>query len=1657
MISSDHASLLADALARVLGTSGDGSLAYLRCLPSEAVAGLVSCPEFHIRGFVVHGVVDRDDPERRMITADRAVELREDKGEPLVLLIDTQRAGAGLDGIYSAGREVTERELFEVANELARRRLGHGRIGSARDAVRAARRVGRRTLVAPWQEFDFLVESAKSVDVMGGALARLGLWPIAIAEKLHKEELDVSVEMVNRLLFNRDATSTPASRIAGLLLEAPTHEQRAGLERFLREAASLDPLAALRRLEDRPQLWLNHLRPRFVGNELREIVLVPWRNDQGKLLAWSGLHETGEGAPRLVLDPKASGKKGRLEIRWRSVPDGLTKGAATYQVDIVAGEDRLASRTLAHKAANLQTAIFTADDFEHLDESARFEAQARIAALARDDVEPKDTEEFVLEFGQAPGPTESTAGKEVRCLVEGAIILPTAEAFRTAVQAMPDDAIEDKKGYIGWQPGPGVGRRFKVLRPRLIAEVEKDWQAQRGRIGRWSVRVRADGSRAGPIVFELLDQGNCPAEAWERAERASQRLCADLGQGKGLGFLSRIQAVPWPAAQEYLLAWADALEKGPPELALFGTVAVESLSGRTIGLIVTPFHPLRLAWHAAYDLLAAHARYEQGMSPVDVNRVLGALDSAHFPHTLPGLERGRGFVFGDTLGFHAVAMVVDTDPEPKAAIALMAACIAEGRAEVAPSVGARTAEVLAREIDHYLDCHTRRLDGAAAPPDLLQLRACKAGDGMTVARALGGVVAKAKQSGADEDATEPADDLCFVLDLVPSPEQAAVAGQFLTRTGQRHRSGAGQVEPQDRWMLDTAVRPGRIAIPRLKWARREWDDELSPAHLALAFDSFDSRLERMAVGELPGEPRPMHVFGLVATLERQVSLGDEPTWRVYLPPKLDGEKHPEGRGPTERLLRLNEAMLRATVRHLGGTGDDWPVLTTRLSPDGREAIGKLHAVSDWVIACGRNACIEYFDSPNAAPAVYDAYVIDCVPERDDLGSLQLVTSTTNVDEVRGVLDRALAEMGLSGSQRNCRLLLKHLKALSGRLAIRLANPALRAGELVALALVHAQCLERRPEDKVWLALREGFFVPIDEVADLLRQDSADGDGEQRADLVYVTAAGKGPLELRFIAVKYRRHLRTARDPELLELMVAQLRSMRERWRNHFFSDRLRQVGAAVRRSSLVRILHFYLNKAHRHHLHDDTYARLRRQLDRMMTEGDAYPTVLSERPGVGYVFCPELRTSRAEQLYGDDSDGAEIFLFGPALLPELGLGGMERTYRRDGVTPEVEGGEAFIESTIESAAEAESRQMRADTGEEEVAKPITTAPLAPEMVPVILGRNVATGEDVSWRVTVHGNPHLMILGLPGMGKTTTLIAICRQLAAARITPIVFSYHHDIDERLANSVGTVRFIDYQGLGFNPLQVDPGSPFAHIDAAGDVRDIFAAIFPDLGDLQTEEIRQAIKKSYENAGWAVRDETPRPAPPSFQDFYDILAHKPRPNQGLMARLNELNDYGFFATAGDARSLLDLREPCVLRIHGTSNEALQKAFASFVLYSIYKDMFRRGVQARLTHAVVFDEAHRASKLKLLPTMAKECRKYGLALIVASQEVRDFDNSLFSAIAGYLALRLNESDARMVARIASASGLEARVVDRLKQLNKFHALYFTEEHTRPVQIALSP
>lgn len=1662
-----HTSALNRAFEKCLGKPDTGSMAFVRCLTPDVVRLLAADLAFVPEGWKVWRVADSVDENVRTTTADRAVEMRESKVMAVLLIVDTLRAGAGMDGIYSAAYEVEEGSLFREALALAEReitrRLSAADRRYAELAVKKARGYGRRHSVSLWTEFDYLCQVAAQEKHPGGFLHILGLWPTeASGQRDSTEGLDVSSVFVERLLGRTVSGISPAQRIRALRLLNPSQGQLRDLETFLRQSAMKPLLSALAELTNKRHLWVNNLPIEGATQALSSIELVSWRTNTGKVAKWSGLVEDGESdaPPVLIFEPDddMAGNYSKLEVKWKVRPEHLEKDAVEYHVAIVTDmEEELASKEIAHSGKKEEKCRFSKGDFSTLSEDALISARVLLSVIGNDSVGLQESEEFAIRFGQPPEREHAGVGKKVRTFSEGLIELNERELITNLASSAAAYSAGSKGFIVLHTQKPG--KIYRVYRPPLINEVDMQWAERGGAIGRWTVRVRSSGARAAEAEFLPFSIRNLAA--WDRAIAASRRMAERLANSGGSVGQIYDEASTFfsTVVKEYLLAWAALLEEGDPELSLANTIEVQSLSGRTIGLIVLPSHPLRVAWLTAYDNLVIHTAFDQKQKPAEIRKELSILDGAMFPSFLPGIVGGTSFVYADTLVFHAVGMVPDTDKEPKAAIAILARALGETEAaETAPTTGKQSAAVLGNEVIKYLECHNTA--------KLLHIHALRPGDGLTVARALGRVHEQYRKASSSEDI----DDLMrmaapgFVLELYPSEGQRAIAGRFIAEAREKRRTGAGVLAPEDQWMLESFGLPGGVSLPRLRWARKSDQDPKTAAHLAVAFDTFESRV----VPNLPRESPsicPLYAFGMLSFFDRKYSSTPSPEWRSVVPASSEGEKHPSDRSHSDRLVRLQQALHRLVTNNIGGSG--LPALRTEISPDKAQNLRQLHRLCDWVITLDRNAGIEYFDSPRDNRDIYDAYVIDCVPERQDLGCLQLITSTSNFEEVRTLLDAALDQMGLSRSRRNAEFLMEHLKALSGRLAIRLTGDKAPTSELIALSLSHANCRGPRHVGDCWVPLESGFFISADDVRDLLPpfvREASTSESESHPDLIYVSMGPRKGLSFRFIEVKYRRHLRTARSPDTLNSIRDQVESLRNRWDEWYCSADVCTPFRAVRRAKLARVLRFYADKAHRHHLATEQYDIVIGEIDRMIEKGADYAFSSIERADRGWIFCPEYAGDSPMEV-SPEGWTTRVFLFGPEMLPDSD---MHRTSpstipqlssepREDTASGKAqrEEGETLAqpEQGDEDSEHTSGGQFRSDA---------SIGQSAIETPSVCFGVDALSGAEVRWPLTVRGNPHLLVAGLPGMGKTTCLLNLCRQMLAVHIGTIIFSYHQDIDEKLQMLVGSVRFVDFHGLGFNPLRViDRQSRMAYLDVAGAVRDIFTAIFPELGDIQGERIRRALKESFKENGW----DDPKVAleglcEPEFRRFLEILRQDPKPDRGLrtvLTRLDELDDYGFFDAREFEHSLWESDQPIVIRVHKTQNENLQKAFASLVFYGLYKDMFRRGLQSHITHAVVFDEAHRAAGLKLIPTMAKECRKYGISLVVASQEAKDFNVSLFSAIANYLVLRLTEADAKVLVRNVSSSQQERLLVDKIKQIDRFRALYFCEGKMRPSVVALNP
>jgi DNA phosphorothioation-dependent restriction protein DptH len=1666
MLTKIHTESLKNSIERLLINGTEGTVVFIRCLQSELVFSLIENEDFRLTGWnifaVTNEVIKNKYNNSNIITSDQAVDLRESKKEKVLLLVDTLNVGAGMDGIYSATREIKEKELFDRSIKYSLNKFNKDKkvFDFLKMAINKAKSIGRNNTISPWQIFDFYSNCANNVEDIGIYLTKIGLWPIKI-ENYSEEILDISAQIVEKLLLETGIDKTPKSRIDSLLLkEETTKEQINELTKFLDNSMVGFWRDKLLNLADKTNLWLNNLEPGFLSNELVDIEILPWRDgDKGKPYAWSGLKSTEDDTPIFYIEKNVDKPK-KLLVRWKTSPQEIKKNSIVYQVSIVTEDNSelVSLNDIHHSGKTLESCSFSLDDFEAEDSiseefeknEGKWDAKIQIKPLFESGENAKtiikETEPFILTFGETESRSKSSVGTIVRALIEEAIKHNKEDFFNI----LNSEFREDNKGYITYKASKNIGR---VFRPDLIKFIEEDWQKNNFPLGRWSVQIREDGSISKHPSFIPIDSSLCDDSNYKKLIDVTNKM-GEFAMKK-ISFIGLIYHQDEPVVNNYINTWSNAFESLDKDFILANTLEVRNLKNEVLGIIILPSHPILVAWHYAYDTLLYYAKFEENLSAIEISQISNSIDGAYYPFLLPGLEKDNTFVFGDKLGFYNVAMIPEKTNEPQAIISILARCLSskifqedEKKGDViATSIGNSLSSLIGREIEKYSNLHKEY--------PILCVNAIRPGDSKTVTQALGNALKRSVVNDIPNSFIEG-----YRLNLYPSTDiSLTVAGKYLTEIAEKRRLGSGTILESDKWVLETFSTKEEIPMPRLRLAKyrnsNSDDNEplspKSPSHISIVFDTFKTTLKMIELTEIK-KGLPLEGFGLFPNLSKVYSNDPIPTWKTTIAIDSDGEKHPLNKSITNRLIRTHYSILKSIPTLYGYNNKEyWPVLVTEVDPMREDSIKILHEMSDWVISIDKNAGIEFFDAPKDNPDIYDTYVIDCVPERKDIGTIQQITSTSQLEEIKRLLEKTLDEMELSYSSKNCTFLLSNLKAISGQLAMRLCYDRGNVKkELIALSLFYSCCKQFGNQEE-WFPLDKGFLVPVDDIRDLLdsnflKNKQVDEENSYiRSDLIYVSLDNlkSNNLQFSFIEIKYRK-LRQNVNGNLFKDIIDQTKNTRKNWVNKYFSEKLTKFQLSINRKKLAKSLQFYADKAKRNNLHEEIHEKLTVAINKLYD-----PSYLLDNLDVvdkSYIFCPQYFDDVIKVFTQEDKN--IIYLFGPTVIPNLLPKTILSSLSND-----------FDEIYQQNGSKIENK-LSFDQGQSEeiqenpIIKPSSVNQIKESNLDkneVLLGTTKFQGNPVSLKITTKGNPHLMIVGLPGMGKTTTILNICQQMNNNKIVPIVFSYHDDMETAFLKLFNNdVNIIDLEkGIGFNPLRVTKNSPSAWLDNIGMLRDIFKAVFPAFGDIMINEIRRAIKESYTDLSYGsstMSNYNDLPTP-EFQTFFNKLKNQKKPDQRILMRLEELDEYGFFKNSESGPSILDLDKPTIIALHRTHNDTMKNALASFILFNIYQSMFLRGEKENITHTIIFDEAHRASKLSLIGTMAKESRKYGISFIVASQESKDFDSSIYAAIGNYLILRVNEPDAKVLAKNLVSHNEILDIKSKLILLEKFHALLFTGDN----------
>ncbi|MEN9224955.1 MAG: DUF87 domain-containing protein [Thermostichus sp. DRC_bins_24] len=290
------------------------------------------------------------------------------------------------------------------------------------------------------------------------------------------------------------------------------------------------------------------------------------------------------------------------------------------------------------------------------------------------------------------------------------------------------------------------------------------------------------------------------------------------------------------------------------------------------------------------------------------------------------------------------------------------------------------------------------------------------------------------------------------------------------------------------------------------------------------------------------------------------------------------------------------------------------------------------------------------------------------------------------------------------------------------------------------------------------------------------------------------------------------------------------------------------------------------------------------------------------------------------------------------------------------------------------------------------------------------------GQTTHWDPHVLPNPHVVVIGASGSGKTQTLKALAYELSQTSHKQILIIDFHGDQSLPGETVYPLHMASPHGI--NPLTVNPdpegGGP--HLQAIQIAMLLRKALA--LGPIQEGLLLDILKQLYLNHGilQSQPDSWTLP-PPTFAHLEQIIQKQVEEGSTdhtkLQIKLAATFSYGIFS-----RPQPDFTAPLIRLDVSKLPPALGSIAAESLAHQLMNQHRLQGESAPRTF-VFIDEAKEMPKTSgsALDRLIMDGRKYGLALILASQSERHLSKEVIANSATKIVLPVDQTEVKPVAR----------------------------------------
>lgn len=481
-------------------------------------------------------------------------------------------------------------------------------------------------------------------------------------------------------------------------------------------------------------------------------------------------------------------------------------------------------------------------------------------------------------------------------------------------------------------------------------------------------------------------------------------------------------------------------------------------------MLLGPTHPLRALWLCGWSTLAEYwARQSEKVGKEIAvgtkNSLLEDLALTNFPYVLPDTQ-GQLMVALDSIHPFWSVLAPAQEKEPQALIDKIKSAF--GIKNDYQQVGKQSSVFLATKVERYLVQHPY--------VNCLSINVFNAGSASSVA---GMLLALRKKPELKH--------ICFDIRLFVVDPYALEVGADLFKL--INSSDESDTDNQLFYSSEDHLVP-RLSISLRAISEFEQSPDDFQSHLSMLFDIFPA--EELSVVKPQADEQVAPVHGLYQDYcidyfdENGVVAWDRHTRHGVAKTLFGGQI-------SEVISKLPKMMSAITAALATGdfSLDQVPVVRLALDSAERALLNQLHEVSDWVFTVDRNLGIEFFD--HGGKDGRPDYLIDHSPEMASSNTHNFVITSRSTTEIEALLRGTLEQHQITPDADKATRVLDSLRALSGRLALKLASNSASKSEALGLAL-----------SKLYLeyqgVFKDQIVVPLDAHLELYSElQKADGE------------------------------------------------------------------------------------------------------------------------------------------------------------------------------------------------------------------------------------------------------------------------------------------------------------------------------------------------------------------------------------------------------------------------------------------------------------------------------------------------------------------------------------------------------------------------------------